>query len=147
MKRQLDERFMKYVAPEPNSGCWLWAGTLDSSGYGLIWDGKTNKKAHRISHELLKGPIPPRMEIDHKCRVRCCVNPDHLEVVTHRENFMRGLPFKKRKIECPHGHAYTPENSKLRKNGSRVCRECDRLRSQTHNWRSRGVPVRQMTER
>src|SRR6516164_7314046 len=84
--RAFDDCFI----PEPNSGCWLWFGVQTKDGYGR-WGGGANRKlAHRISYERAKGPVPIGMQIDHLCRVRCCVNPDHLEVVTPLENNARG---------------------------------------------------------
>jgi len=71
------------------SGCWLWTGSADN-GYGQIhWKRKTGK-AHRIAYEILIGPVPDGLEIDHLCRVRSCCNPAHMEPVTHRENITRG---------------------------------------------------------
>jgi hypothetical protein len=82
-------RFFALMIPEPNSGCWLWLGSL-RSGYGRFsLNGKTCE-AHRVSYEHLVGPIPQGMMIDHLCRTRCCINPDHLEPVTNAENIRRG---------------------------------------------------------
>lgn len=85
--------FSHYVEPEPNSGCHLWTGALDSKGYGMFWVGSASQprqKAHRVAFLAAGGVIPAGMQIDHKCRVRCCVNPAHLEAVTCRENIVRG---------------------------------------------------------
>ena len=85
------ERFMDKVSPEPNSGCWLWTGyTL--KGYGRFGAGGRSAGvvyAHRFSYEMHKGIIPVGLEIDHTCNVKSCVNPDHLEAVTHQENIQR----------------------------------------------------------
>ena len=80
-----EERFWEYV--ERGEGCWLWTGGFNSWGYGQFWDGETTMQAHRFSYRLAKGPI--RHQIDHLCRNRGCVNPDHLEDVTARENLIR----------------------------------------------------------
>ena len=76
---------------EEGSGCWLWLGHLNpKTGYGKkMWHG-TTYLAHRWMYEQRVGPIPEGMVIDHLCRIRHCVNPDHLEVVTHEENCRRG---------------------------------------------------------
>ena len=75
--------------PEPNSGCWLWLLSL-SEGYACAHNGTRSEKAHRISYQIFKGPIGPGLEVDHTCRTRCCVNPEHLEAVTHKVNCERG---------------------------------------------------------
>ena len=86
-----DERFEAKWTPEPNTGCWLWTGATDRKGYGQFRSKGAHVKAHRWSYERLVGPIPEGLQIDHLCRVPGCVNPEHLEPVTHRENQVRGL--------------------------------------------------------
>ena len=83
----VDERFWRFVSPEPNSGCWLWTGA-DTRGYGAL--GK-NGLAHRVSFEMHVGPILPGLTLDHLCRTPACVNPAHLEPVTLAENVRRSL--------------------------------------------------------
>ncbi len=125
----LQDRFMAKVFPEPMSGCWLWDGASTYHGYGHFkYDGRT-QTAHRVAWELFKGPIPEGREIDHLCRVRCCVNPDHLEPVTHLVNIRRGNSgsHTRNKTHCPHGHPYDEENT-LRYNGQRICRICKKAR-------------------
>lgn len=84
------ERFMAKVSPEPNTGCWLWAGAMQSRGYGFFTlpAGKMIL-AHRYAYEFFRGLIAPGMQIDHVCRLKACVNPDHLEVVAQSENMLR----------------------------------------------------------
>lgn len=81
------ERFMRFVSPEPNSGCWLW---VDSSylrkGYGKFYINGRTLSAHRISYRMFCGEIPKNHVVMHKCDVTCCVNPDHLSTGTQREN-------------------------------------------------------------
>ena len=72
--------------PEPNSGCWLWMGCVHKDGYAKISSGQN---AHRVSYSLFVCEAPKGMDIDHKCKNRSCVNPDHLEAVTHKENVRR----------------------------------------------------------
>lgn len=121
---------MSCVLPEPNSGCWLWVGALNGGGYGNTQVRGASTRAHRLAWELAKGAIPPGLELDHKCRVRCCVNPDHLEPVPHRENILRGKTVPARnfaKSECPAGHKYDGRNAAINGRGHRRCRECNRL--------------------
>ena len=88
--RTPEERFWEKVERIPSSECWFWIAPLNSGGYGTFyWKGK-RVGAHRAAYELFRGPIPDDREIDHLCRNRDCVNPDHLDLVTHRENLLRG---------------------------------------------------------
>ena len=130
----LADRFMQFVFPEPNSGCWLWDSTDDGNGYGTITVDNRPLKAHCVSYNLFVGPIPDGLQIDHKCRIRCCVNPDHLEPVTQRENILRGegrAALNARKLSCNSGHEFTVENTMVfHRSGRtyRACRECQRIR-------------------
>lgn len=134
----LRERFESYVMPEPNSGCWLWIGPLNGKGYGRLWlAGNWRKRtmgAHRYSYLMARGPIPEGLVLDHLCRVPCCVNPDHLEPVTIRENAIRGVgPVVSRaywaaRTHCRKGHPVTPENIKIRgSTGERICKVCVKI--------------------
>jgi len=91
-----DERFWSKVAggkPGAAGECWLWIGAITKNGYGNFWltDVKSNVFAHRWAYERLRGPIPTGLVIDHLCRVRHCVNPEHMEPVTIRVNSLRGM--------------------------------------------------------
>ncbi len=107
--------------------CWVWIGAGHTNGYGTVHlDGRT-QLAHRVVFELLQGPIPDDHELDHTCERRDCVNPAHLEAVTHRTNTLRGktLPAVNAvKTSCVHGHPFTVENTIRRKHRGRVIREC-----------------------
>ena len=82
-------RLMSHVRVDP-SGCWIWSGSLNGRGYGqMYWRGRV-RRAHRVSYALLKGPLVEGLDLDHLCRVTLCVNPAHLEQVTHLVNVRRG---------------------------------------------------------
>jgi hypothetical protein len=112
---------------DERAGCWPWRGNLNSNGYGRLYVGIHRRAAHRIAYELLVGPIPEGLTLDHLCRNHACCNPAHLEPVTNRENIMRGdtIPAANaRKTHCLHGHEFTPENVGFCSDGSRRCRTC-----------------------
>jgi hypothetical protein len=126
----LPERIESKISPEPNSGCWLWDGARFDTGYGKTFIGEKRVLAHRVVYELLRGPIPQGLQIDHLCRVRCCVNPDHMEPVTRVVNVMRGeSPIAKnaRKTHCLNGHEFSADNTYILKDKSRLCRACNRV--------------------
>jgi hypothetical protein len=89
-------RFEDVVDIQGPDGCWEWTSTRMSAGYGQMWDGTRGRTqgAHRLFYEAFIGPIPEGLELDHLCRNRACVRPDHLEPVTRRENLLRGAGTK-----------------------------------------------------
>ncbi len=126
---------------EPSLGaCWLWLGAKVHNGYGQLKRSGKMVRAHRYAYELLIGPIPDGLQLDHLCRIPNCVNPDHLETVTSRENTMRGVSFaalNARKTHCPQGHPYSGANLHIRPRGTRKCRMCGQNSSLA--WRRRGA--------
>ena len=132
--KPLADRIFEKVR-KTGSGCWLWTGATDGNGYGRIFlrrnDGKaTYESVHRLMYMLFRGPIPEGTEPDHTCRVRACVNPGHLEAVTHKVNVLRGVGIASHnaaKTHCVRGHSL--DGAKIYR-GRRVCVECDKLRMQ-----------------
>ena len=132
MKSTPIERFEAKYCPEPNAGCWLWTASTNQAGYGTFYAGGGSMLAHRWSHTHFKGLIPQGLVIDHLCSTPSCVNPDHLEPVTQRENLLRGDTFQAKnaaKTHCKHGHEFSAENTitTVRRTGTeRNCRACGR---------------------
>ena len=132
-------RFESYISHEALSGCWLWTGSENFGGYGRFYLHNKKFAAHRTSYELFKGPIPGGLQLDHLCRVRCCVNPDHLEIVTGAENMRRGFSpsgINAKKTHCHRGHPLSGDN--IVGTRGRDCRECNniRLRGQRVKYRA-----------
>ncbi len=126
---RLMARFMALVSKLPDEpGCWLWTGYYTGGQYGGFYVAGKMLRAHRFSYEALVGPIPDGLVLDHICRVRLCVNPSHLRVVTQFENTMIGegvTARNARKTHCSKGHEFTPENTRLTSRAEgRVCLTC-----------------------
>lgn len=118
---------------DPETGCWLWVKAKSDTGYGTKRIQRKSHNAHRWMYERLVGPVPAGKELDHLCRVRACVNPEHLESVTHRENLRRGggpSADNGRRTHCIHGHEFTEENTYRppKRPHTRQCRACMRQR-------------------
>lgn len=111
--------------------CWLWTGAT-AKGWGQIMDAGKCVPCHRVVYEHVNGPIPDGLQIDHLCRVRNCVNPMHLEAVTSRTNTLRGFgpsALNATKTHCHRGHPFTPENTRIKGPGWRMCRACQRVQN------------------
>lgn len=125
-------RFWAKVEKNSETMCWPWLGPIRGpKGYGSFRVNGKTIYVHRFSYELHLGPIPAGLTIDHLCRNRICVNPDHLEAVPIRVNVLRGttLPAENAaKTHCPQGHEYTPKNTYNGHKGKRQCRACGRER-------------------
>lgn len=130
----LPERIASKIARDPESDCWEWTAGRNNYGYGSVSMNSKSTLAHRVVYELLVGPIPQGLQIDHLCRNRGCVNPDHLEPVTQWENMQRGLSATW--THCPWGHEYTEANTYRRPGReTRLCRICRATSRKT--WRER----------
>lgn len=119
-------KYPEWVVDE--NGCWIWQRSLRSTGYGNYSEGWNKiKLAHRVIYGRFRGPIPEGLVLDHLCRVRSCVNPDHLEPVTQRENVMRA-----RATHCKRGHDLSVNRYVRPGDGSTMCHACMKLRDR---WR------------
>lgn len=125
-------RFWSHV--DRSGECWLWLLQRTSEGYGRVRVNGERWFAHRFSYTIAKGPIPPELTIDHLCRTRACVRPDHLEAVTVSVNVLRGQTpqaLNLAKTHCQRGHPFDDANTRLTGNGRhRVCRACRRQSTQ-----------------
>lgn len=138
------ERFLAKIQVAPN-GCWEWSGCHGKLGYALLSVNKdghwTTVNAHKFAYENLVGPTPIGKELDHKCRNPGCVNPEHLEPVSHKVNCQRGISGELARIRqlskdhCCHGHPFDETNTQIRKNGSRRCLICHR--EEGKRWRNK----------
>lgn len=121
------EKFWSFV--KKSDGCWVWTGST-ADGYGRFQAAGLNFSAHRISYTWIKGKIPDGLQIDHLCRVRRCVNPDHLEPVTSQINTLRGASMAaivRRTNRCKRGHDLSDDGAYIRESGYRECKECNRM--------------------
>jgi len=137
------ERVLRNVTVR-SDGCWQWLRHICDGGYGrLTANGRQGYKAHRFSYEAFVGPIPDGLAIDHLCRNRECVNPEHLEPVTWAENTRRS-PITQQfvnsaKTHCPQGHPYDDENTYVAPDGKRGCRACRTEADRRHKAKRRAA--------
>lgn len=135
----LEQRFWPQV--EKTDTCWLWRGWIDKDGYGNIHGFGKQQGSHRVAWMMLNGAVPDGLVIDHICRVRNCVNPEHLRAITFVQNVMCGegpCARHKRKTHCTNGHELTEENVHLRGGGKwRSCRICERAADKRKRGRRR----------
>lgn len=116
------ERFWSKVSGGSPAECWEWTASRNRKGYGRFYIGnRTNTFAHRWAYEQMVAPIPDGLDLDHLCRNHSCVNPWHLDPVTHAVNMAR---YSRSVTHCPQGHAYTPANTRM-KRGGKTCKACD----------------------
>lgn len=141
MDQELERRLWRHIRIDPITGCWLWTGSLNEKGYAKVAVGRKRRRAHIVMFELWTGAsLAPGIELDHLCARRQCVNPRHLDPVTHAINTARrtspdatrGLreraEARRHAITCRYGHPYAPDNTIRTKSGARVCRHCRKLR-------------------
>jgi len=108
------------------NSCWEWLACKDKDGYGHFKLKNKNIAAHRVAYELINGKIPEELEIDHLCHNRKCVNPNHMETVTHKTNIKRGS--NATRTHCIHGHLFNNENTYIWKEKQRTCKICAKNR-------------------
>lgn len=124
--------------------CWIWTAAsiktqTEGVRYGAFSIGGGPKLAHRVSYEFAKGPILDGLEVDHLCRITLCVNPNHLEAVTGRENVLRSsspAAESAARTHCNRGHPYDPENTRVYR-GARRCKRCEKERDKKRTRKSR----------
>lgn len=126
-------------------GCWEWTGARNARGYGVFHLTRGHQiSAHRAVWIVIRGPLRDDLQLDHLCRNRACVNPDHLDPVSARENILRGLSPAAWHVfvrACPRGHPYNEENTYVAQNGGRSCKICRRLAMRRLRARRRASSV------
>lgn len=141
MTATLHDRFLaRYRVQE--DGCWVWTGSMNGHGYGTLYLGGRGPRtigAHKYAFLALRGPYDLTLDLDHLCRNRACVNPDHLEPVTRQVNLNRSPIGNLAKTHCPHGHEYAGDNLIRDSRGSRFCRTCMNERSRAYKARKRSA--------
>jgi hypothetical protein len=133
-----EECFWSHVDKQAPDEHWLWTGALNKDGYGQ-WTNSALRKmavAHRWAWYFVRGPLSDHLHLDHLCRVRNCVNPDHLEPVTRTENLRRAGRTRFARA-CKKGHDRSPENTYISPQGARACRICMSERSKSHYWQKK----------
>lgn len=128
------ERFFQKVLK--THSCWIWMASLDHRGYGRFKFNKKAVRAHRFSFELFNGPIQECLTIDHVCRNKKCVNPDHLRTMTRAENASIGNKNREKPSQCQRGHEFSGKNLYIDRNGHRKCKTCQ---NQSQNTRRRAL--------
>jgi hypothetical protein len=135
------ERFLSLIKIDSNSDCWIWNG-CKAEIYGKFGIYYKSYYAHRVSYSLFNGPLTNGMVIDHTCRNKICVNPEHLREVTQQQNAVENSLgpsyFHSLKTHCPQGHEYSEENTRIRR-GSRECKTCDRASAIKRYYRKKNV--------
>lgn len=138
-----EERFWAKVSGSDYTACWTWTAATHPDGYGSFWAGRL-LGAHRVAWTIFNGPIPGELIVDHLCRSTACVNPWHMDLVTHRVNVLRGenaaslRAWRERgrnATHCSRGHELVDSNVRIDSRGSRRCKECSRENLRAHRAR------------
>lgn len=143
--RQTDLEFFEERVHRPETPCWNWRSYINRRGYGTWRRDGRDSYVHRIAYELFVGVIPEGLEVHHTCCNRSCVNPDHLELVTHAENI--ALIDNKRKAYCPKGHPFDETNTYISPKGNRQCKTCRRAATKAaHEKRRRAAGMKDLSK-
>lgn len=139
---RVSERAQRRIVCDVATRCWLWTGSVNTSGYGIItfpYEGRVHGGlVHRVMWEARYGSVPD--ELDHICRVRLCCNPAHLQETTRRSNNLGSNSISSRnarKTVCVNGHPFTPDNTYRVPTGGRGCRACGAARARSYYWRKK----------
>ena len=140
LERQVTRRFLSFIKIPKNSNCWIWMGSKDHDGYGFFGFQYRTWKAHRFSYMLYNDELDSDLQLDHLCRNPSCVNPEHLEQVTLRENVLRGISppaINAQKTHCLRGHEFTEENYYITRKNGRQCKTCAKEKDKQRRLKNR----------
>ena len=147
LTKEQEIKMMNRISIDINTGCWNWSNYIDAGGYGRIMFNNHQESAHRVFYAWKKGKLPRGKskiipQLDHLCKNRKCCNPDHLELVSFKENILRGnspSAQHSKQLICKNGHILPSKPNLLRKNGKteRVCLICQRINNRINmrKWR------------
>lgn len=146
---EIKQRLLDKIRIDDKTGCWIWTASIGGPGYGQLSVCGRPHAAHRLSYQVHVGEIPEGLFIDHLCRNRPCINPAHLEPVTHQVNMARGMGGKahaqrmRERTHCKKGHPLTPDNIQWAERGKRHCKICYQTGVKERNDRRKRVPIDQ----
>lgn len=142
----LPDRILIKIDLDPVNGCWIWTGAFVREYPQVYWEGGP-KRAHRVFYEVLVGPIPAGLVIDHLCKLKACCNPAHLEPTTIEENTRRGSVGRPKLTHCCRGHPYDEVNTRTcGTTGRRFCRACQKIRAANRKAAARATASRLLAE-
>lgn len=143
--KRMEDKLLRWIEfPDDINDCWLWVGPRQKTGHGkFYWKGKYTSSYRAFYKKFINNDIDG-LDVDHICNNPPCMNLSHLQAITSRANTLRGTSppaVNVHKTECPVGHSYTTENTKVSKKGNRSCRECSRVAWRAYYYKRKGTEL------